>query len=369
MSGHNDFETHQAVIVGGGQAGLAVAHALVGAGVDVVILEASARVGDAWRHRWDSLRLFTSAAHAGLPGLPFPADKQEFPTKDQMADYLETYAKHFGLPVRLGVAVDRLTRDGDRYLVTAGDRRFQAEQVVVATGAYQQPLIPSLASQLDPSIVQLHSAAYRNPSQLPDGDVLVVGAGNSGAEIALEVAAAGHRTWLSGRSTGHVPRAVHVANDHLLWWVAEHLLTLDTPIGRRLRPRALSHGAPLIRVTPRDLTAAGIRRVPRLAGVEGGRPALADGRVLEVRAVIWATGFGLEFGWIRLPIFDQHGAPLHDRGVVRSEPGLFFVGLHFLSGLTSALIGGVGKDAERIARRVATNLETGNTRQDAPAVS
>jgi putative flavoprotein involved in K+ transport len=372
MGKHDAFETHQAVIVGGGQAGLAMGHALAGAGVDFVILDANAHVGDAWRNRWDSLRLFTPAAHDGLPGLPFPAAKAEFPTKDQMADYLEAYAKRFGLPVRLGVAVDRLTRDGNRYLVTAGDRRFQAAQVVVATGAYQRPVIPSFASQLDPSIVQLHSAAYRNPSQLPDGDVLVVGAGNSGAEIALEVAAAGHRTWLSGRSTGHVPRAVHVANDRLLWWVAEHVLTLDTPIGRKLRPRALSHGAPLIRVKPRHLTAAGVRRVPCATGIEAGRPALADaasGQVPDIRAVIWATGFGLEFGWIRLPIFDQHGAPRHDRGVVRSEPGLCFVGLHFLSGFTSALIGGVGTDAERIARRVATNLRVGNPRQEAEAHS
>jgi putative flavoprotein involved in K+ transport len=356
MGEREDPELHQAVIIGGGQAGLAVGHALAGAGIDVVILEANARVGDSWRHRWDSLRLFTPAAYDGLPGLPFPASKEQFPTKDQMADYLETYAERFGLPVRLGVAVDRLTRDGSRYRVTAGNRRFEAAQVVVATGAFQRPTAPSVASQLDPTIVQLHSAAYRNSSQLPDGDVLVVGAGNSGAEIALEVAAAGRRTWLSGRSTGHIPRAVHVGNDRLLWWVLRRVLTLNTPIGRRFRSRALSQGAPLIRVRPRDLTAAGVRRVARVVGVEGGRPALANGRVLDVRAVVWATAFGLGFGWIRLPIFDQHGAVLYDRGVVRSEPGLSFVGLPWLSGFTSALIGGVGKDAARIAGRVATNL-------------
>ncbi len=372
MGEHEDPELHQAVIVGGGQAGLAAGHTLAGYGIDVVILEANARVGDSWRHRWDSLRLFTPAANDGLPGMAFPAANGEFPTKDQMADYLEAYAARFGLPVRLGVTVDRLTREGSRYLVTAGDRSFAAAQVVVATGPFQRPAAPPFAPSLDPEIAQVHSAGYRNPSHLPDGDVLVVGAGNSGAEIALEVAAAGHRTWLSGRSTGHVPRAVHVANDRLLWWVAEHVLTLHTPIGRKLRPRALAHGAPLIRVTPRDLTAAGVRRVPRVTGIEAGRPALAaaaGGQVPDIRAVIWATGFGLEFGWIRLPIFDQHGAPRHDRGVVRSEPGLCFVGLHFLSGFTSALIGGVGTDAERIARRVATNLRAGNARQEAEAHS
>jgi len=357
MGKRDDLKAHQAVVIGGGQAGLAVGRALADAGVDFVILDANARIGDSWRHRWDSLRLFTPAVHDGLPGMPFPAAQGEFPTKDEMADYLEAYVERFGLPVRQGVAVDGLARDGDRYLVSAGDRRFEAEQVVVATGAHQRPTAPAFAAHLDPATVQLHSAAYRNPSQLPDGDVLVVGAGNSGAEIALEAAATGRRTWLSGRSTGHVPRAVY-ARTGLVFWVAEHVLTLDTPIGRKFRSRAQSHGAPLIRVNPRDLARAGIRRVPRVAGVQAGRPVLAGGQVLDVSGVVWATGFRHDFGWIRLPVVDDHGSPLHDRGVVGSEPGLSFVGLPFLSGFTSALIGGVGKDAERIAGRVVATLRT-----------
>ena len=346
------------VVVGGGQAGLSVGYHLARRGVDFVILDASARVGDTWRRRWDSLRLFTPARHAGLDGLPFPAPPFSFPTKDEMADYLEAYARHFALPVRSGVRVERLSRQGDRFVLAAGGERFEAENVVVAMANYQRPRVPPFAGELDPAIVQLHSFEYRSPAQLRAGDVLVVGAGNSGAEIAVEVVKE-RRTWLAGRESGHVPfridgPAARLVLSRLVLRVVFHrVLSLATPIGRRARPKLLHQAAPLIRTKPRDLAAAGVVRVPRVLGVRGGRPLLQDARVLDVANVIWCTGFDPGFSWIDLPVFGSDGEPQHEAGIVSSQPGLYFVGLHFLYALSSEMIHGVGRDAARIAEVVA----------------
>lgn len=350
--------SHDTIIIGGGQAGLSTGYYLRQQGRDFVILEASARIGDSWRKRWDSLRLFTPARYDGLPGMPFPAPAYTFPTKDEMADYLAAYAARFALPVRTGVKVECLARHGDRFVVTAGDLRFEADNVVVAMANYQCPCVPPFAQELDPGIVQLHSSAYRNPSQLRDGGVLIVGAGNSGAEIALE-AARGHPTWLAGRDTGHVPfRIEGVAARLLLTRLALRLLfhrvlTVQTPLGRKVRPKVLAHGGPLIRVKPKDLAAAGIERVPRTVGMRDGLPMLEDRRVLDVANVIWCTGFHPGFSWIDLPILGQD-EPLHERGVVAKEPGLYFVGLNFLYALSSTMIHGVGRDAERVAHPIAS---------------
>jgi putative flavoprotein involved in K+ transport len=354
-------ERTETVIVGGGQAGLAVGYHLARRGRPFVILDADQRPGDAWRRRWDSLRLFTPARYSGLPGLPFPAPPFSYPTRDEVADFLEAYAARFDLPVRNGVRVDRLARDGGRFLVTAGDRRWEADQVVVATGAYHRPRVPAFASELDPGIVQLDTTRYRNPSQLRPGGVLVVGAGNSGAEIAYEVSGAHHPTWLSGPDTGHLPVRTGTRLDRLLtppfWWFVSRVLTVDTPVGRKVRPKALVTPAPLERVRPKELAAAGVERVARTVGVRDSLPVLEDGRVLEVANLIWCAGLRPDFGWVDLPVFDQDGLPRHDRGVVASQPGLYFIGLWFLSGFTSSLLGGVGRDAERIADRITAAQE------------
>jgi putative flavoprotein involved in K+ transport len=349
-------ERYETVVVGGGQAGLATGYHLARLGRPFVILDAGQRVGDAWRARWDSLRLFTPARYSGLPGMGFPAAAWHYPTKDEVAEYLETYAARFQLPVRTGVRVDGLTRQGDRYLVTAGERRFEAANVVVASGAYHHPLVPGFAAELDPGILQLHSSGYRRPAQLQEGGLLVVGAANSGAEIAVELSGA-HRTWLSGRHPGSEPTRAGSRLDRLLtppfWFFISQVLTVDTPIGRKLRPKLMGAGTPLARVRRRDIAAAGIERVPRTAGARDGLPVLEDGRALEVANVVWCTGYRPDLSWIDLPVQDDDGQPRHDRGVVAGQPGLYFVGLFFQSAVSSALVGGVGRDAEQIVARIA----------------
>lgn len=347
------------VVIGGGQAGLAVGYYLKEQGREFVILDAKERLGDAWRGRWDSLRLFTPAALSSLPGMAFPSTSGYFPTKDEMADYLEDYAKRFDLPVCLGHSVDSLRSDGGKYVVSAADERYVAENVVVAAGPYHTPRIPPLAEGLDPSITQLHSSAYRNPDQLPGASVVVVGAGNSGAEISVKLAATRH-TYLSGRDVGNMPGGVSetrlprsiLFGWRLGWWLLGRV-SADTRLGRKAEAFARSQGMPLIRLTPEDLSAAGVERVPRVTGVAGGRPLLADGRVLGVDAVVWATGFMPDFGWIELPIFDAQGYPFQHRGVVNAAPGLYFLGLPFQHTFLSATVGGVGKEARYVADHLA----------------
>jgi putative flavoprotein involved in K+ transport len=350
--GSEHFET---VIIGGGQSGLSVGYHLARRGRRFVILDATERIGDSWRKRWDSLRLFTPARYSGLAGLRFPAPAVSFPTKDEMADYLEAYAARFDLPVRTGVRVDGLYREGDRYVIASGDRRFEAEHVVVATGANQLPKVPAFADELHSRILQLHSSQYRHPSELREGAVLVVGAGNSGAEIAFEVSRT-HSTYLSGKPSGQLPVRHGPAAARFLFpvvrIVGHHVLTLRTPIGRKVQPKFISHGTPLIRVKLKDLAAAGVEQVPKTVGMEDGHPALEDGRVMDVSNVIWCTGFREEYPWIDLAVFGEDGRPLHERGVVVEEPGLYFVGLLFQYAATSEVLPGVGRDAEYIATHI-----------------
>jgi putative flavoprotein involved in K+ transport len=345
----------ETVIVGGGQAGLAAGYYLAQGNRPFVILDADERTGDSWRKRWDSLRLFTPAYLNALPGLEFPGPRNRCPTKDEMADYLETYVTRFDLPVRRGLQVEAITRNADRFVIIANDHRIEADNIVLATGGYQGAYMPDFANELDAGIMQLHSSEYRTPSQLRDGDVLVVGAANSGAEIALE-ASAGHRTWLSGRHPGSEPTQPGTGLDRLLtppyWFFLSRVASVTNPIGRRMRPRALKVTSPLGRVKPKDLAAAGVVRLPRTTGVRDGRPVMDDGQVVDVANLVWATGYHPAFDWVHLDVFDPAGQPVHDRGIT-AEPGLYFIGLYFLSSLASSLVGGVGRDAEYIAGHIA----------------
>jgi putative flavoprotein involved in K+ transport len=351
-------EQYETVVVGGGQAGLSVGYHLKRQAHDsFVILDASGRVGDSWRTRWDSLRLYSPASRDALPGMPFPASGTTYPTKDEMGDYLEAYARGFDLPVRSGVAVDTLTKENGRYVVGAGDGRFEADNVVVATGVFQVPYIPDFASQLDAGIVQLHSQDYRNLSQLQPGPVLVVGGSHSGSDIAYEAAAA-HDVILSGTDTGQIPAPIESRRGRMVFrgllFVGTHVLNVDTPPGRKMRPHVRHGGGPLLRYRRKDLLAAGVERVlERTVGVERGLPVLDDGRVLDVRNVVWCTGFRPDFSWIRFPFeIGEDGYPVQYRGTAASSPGLYFTGLPFLHSFASMLVAGAGRDAERVARHI-----------------
>jgi putative flavoprotein involved in K+ transport len=256
-----------------------------------------------------------------------------------------------------------VSRHGSGYIVRAGGQRFAADHVVVAMSGYQRPRLPAFALELDAGIVQMHSSAYRNPSQLRPGGVLIVGLGNSGAELAIELARAGHAVSLAGRETGHIPFRMEqplvrrFVAPILFRLVFHRVMTLGTRFGRKARPSVVSKGTPLIRVKPVDLTRAGVRQLPRVVGISHGRPELEDGRVLDVENVIWCTGFKTDFSWIRCPVFDEDGKPIHERGVVRDEPGLYFVGLPFLYAMSSAMIHGVGRDARFVVDRIAARLK------------
>jgi putative flavoprotein involved in K+ transport len=351
-------ESVHTLVVGASQSGLATGYHLKQRGIDHLIVDGNVRVGDAWRNRWDSLRLFTPGRYDGLPGIPYPGAPDSYPTKDEMADYLESYSGRFELPVRCGVSVDRLSIDGDRFSVYSGNERLSANNVIVATGSSHTPRIPAFSKDLDVKVHQLHSSEYRTASQVDDGPVLVVGAGNSGAEIALDVSP-GHETLLSGPEVGKEPTSAGTRPDRLLtpfiWFMASHVLSVDNPIGRKARDHFLypPRGIPWGRVRQKDLMTAGVERVPRIVGVDSGHPALEDGRILEVSTVVWCTGFEPGFDWIELPIFDEYGWPRHDRGVVATAPGLYFMGLQFQHTLSSALVGGVGRDAAHVVDHIA----------------
>jgi putative flavoprotein involved in K+ transport len=350
-----DAEHFDTLIIGGGQAGLTAGHYLAKQDRSFVILDAHERIGDAWRKRWDSLRLFTPACFSRLPGLPIPAPAWSFPTKDELADYLESYAERFELPVRTGISVDGLSKVDGGFVVSAGELRFEADNVIVATGAHRIPTVPAFAPELDPRIVQLHSSEYRNPSQLQDGDVLLVGGGNSGAEIAAELSRT-HPCLLAGPKVDEIPVRHGTLPARLGFRVfrffGHRVLRVDTRVGRKLGPKLIAKGDPLIRTRAKDLEAAGVERVPRVVAVRDGLPVLEDGRVLEVANVIWCTGFRTDFRWIDLPVFDEDGTPLHYRGVVESEPGLYFLGLVFLYSFSSDVLPGRGRDAKYIANHI-----------------
>jgi putative flavoprotein involved in K+ transport len=355
----NGAERFGTVVIGAGQTGLALGYHLAKRGQSFVILDENQRIGDGWRRRYDSLRLYTPAKYDGLPGGRFPAAPYEFPTGKQLAEYLEGYAAEHRLPVRPRVFVDSVRQTtGEGFVVSAGDQRFEAAQVVVATGGQHLPFTPHFAADLDPGIRQIHSSDYRNPSQLLPCDVLVVGASHSGADLAHEIAGAGHRTTLCGPSRGEIPFDLEGRPAHqimrVLWFAANHLLTVRTPIGRRMQPEVRNEGGPLLRVKAADLAAAGVERVEgRMLGVRDGRPLLEDGRVLDVANVIWCTGFRRDFSWIDAPVLGEDGWPAQHRGVSTTVPGLYFLGLLFQYAFASMLTGGAGRDAAYVAKHIA----------------
>lgn len=345
------------LVIGGGQAGLSVGYHLREAGFPFLILDANARTGDSWRHRWDSLRLFTPNRFNSLPGLQIEGPDWGFPTKDQLADYLETYAEHFDLPIRHRTTVDRLTKEGERFVAVTDDVSYEADEVVVAMSSYQVPKVPGFAAEIDGGVFQVHMSGYRNPDQLRDGSVLVVGLGNSGAEIANELMAS-REVYLSGEPGGVLPFRAGKLSGRIMMpvvgpLVLNGLLSTSTPMGRKFKQKAYHKAAPLMRVKPKDLVAGGVRRVDRVVGVVEGLPLLDDGTVLDVANVVWCTGFGSGFSWIDLPIFDEGGEVTHRRGIVDAVPGLYFVAIKFQHSALSDTLLAVGREAELVVEHLA----------------
>ena len=353
----------QTVIIGAGQAGLATGYHLRRRGRPFVILDGAARVGDNWRRQWDSLRLYSPAQYDGLPGLPFPARRWSFPGKDEVGNYLESYAATFDLPVHLETRVTALDADGDGFRVTTDRGTWLCDNVVVATGTFgRTPCVPDVAGQVDPSVLQLHSSEYRRPGQLRDGPVLVVGASHSGSDIAYELAES-RPVILAGRDCGQIPPRLESPAMHVLFPVLlfawRHVLTRRTPMGRKEMAQVRHHGGPMLRVKRADLEAREVERVTsRVEEVRGGLP-VVDGEPRQVESIVWATGFRQVFDWIHLPVLGEDGWPREVRGVAEDADGLFFCGLSFQYSFSSMLLPGVGRDADLVAGRIAARSGRG----------
>ena len=352
-----DREVLDVLVVGAGQAGLALGHHLAARSADFLLVDAGSEIGHSWRHRWESLRLFSPAQYDSLPGMPFPApDGSYHPTKDDVADYLQAYAERFRLPVRLNSPVFRLHRDADgTFAAVTPSGTVHARQVVVATGPFQTPHIPALAGRLDPLVPQLHSAEYRNATQLPGGGrVLVVGAANSGLQIAAELAATQAVTVAVGTRPTELPQRI-AGRDLFFWLTRSGFFTVPahTRIARRLRAR----GDLVIGTRSRSLRRSGIDFRPRLTGLDGRTARFADGTTVDVDAVVWATGYRTDYSWLHVPGAVVDGQFRHTAGVAE-VPGLYVIGQPWQTSRGSALLGFVGADAATLSVRMAADANS-----------
>jgi putative flavoprotein involved in K+ transport len=348
MTDFGQTERREVVVVGGGQAGLAIGHFLARQRRDFTILEAAGEPAVAWRERWDSLKLFTPARYDALPGVAFPGDPERYPGRDEVAAYLTGYARHFDLPVELNSRVRSIRKTNGAYLVELDDRAYVADQVVVATGPFQVPLVPAMAERLDAGVMQLHSRTYQTPEAIPDGPVLVVGGGNTGFQIAEELSGS-HEVHLSIGSR-QTPLPQRILGRDLFWYLeATGLIrkTTASRIGRRMAGRDT-----LIGSTARALRRRhGVHLHGRAVEAAGSTVSFDDGTELDLRSVVWATGFGVDHSWIDVPVLDETGRVVHQRGVTQS-PGLYFLGLTWQHTRGSALLGWVKDDAEYIAQQI-----------------
>jgi len=338
------------IVIGGGQAGLALAWHLAQRRLRFVVLEAADQLGHSWRTRWDSLRLFSPAQYDALPGMAFPAPADSYPAKEAVADFLRDYASAFDLPVRLGNRVTRLSRVGDAFEVRTGEEILRAGQVVVATGPFQAPFIPDAGARFDASVTQIHSADYCNPPSLPAGPVLVVGAGNSGLQIAEELAATRQVDVAAGEKVPALPQ--RLLGRDLFWWLTR-LRFMRVNTGTRLGRRLQARGEFVIGTNRRRLRRAGVRFRPRLVHAQGHGAGFADGASLDVGVVVWATGYRPDYSWIAIPgATAADGRVKHRRGVT-DVPGLYFLGLSWQYTRGSALLGFVADDAAYLAEQIA----------------
>ncbi|MGB8955781.1 MAG: NAD(P)/FAD-dependent oxidoreductase [Tumebacillaceae bacterium] len=335
------------LVIGAGQAGLAMAYHLGKKSVSYLLLDSNRQVGDSWRNRYDSLKLFTPRSSNALPGLEMSGNPHGFPSKDEVADYLEFYARHHKINVRMNETVEQVVQESNGFRVTTRQGEWTARNIVVASGPFHTPFIPQLAGAVSDSVYQVHTASYRNPSQLQEGAVVVVGAGNSGVQIAVELAATGREVSLAvGEPMKLLP--YQVLNRSIFWWLDKLGITrvsVNTKLGQKLSKRA-----PIIGKDIKPLISRGaVKLRPRARSIEGRSVTFADGTSCEVSNIIWSTGYQNDYSWLQVQgLFDQDGKLMHDRGKT-PVPGVYFLGLHWQHNLGSGMMLGVGEDAEYLA--------------------
>lgn len=407
------IETRNTIIIGGSQSGLAMSYLLTQQDRDHIVLEKNQRIGESWRKRWDTFTLVTPNWQLQLPGFAYQGDEPDgFLTRDEVVDYLEAYADHFDPPLRFGVEVTAVTpiTPGDGYLVQTTEGDYLADNVVVTVGTFQYPAIPEFSQNAPESIKQLHSSEYRNPAALPEGNVLVVGSGQSGCQIAQELNESGRQVYLCTGKAGRIPRRYRGKDG--FWW-ADRLGIFDQTVddleslAERFAANPQASGKDSGReINLHQFAREGIRLLGHLEGIQGQKAIIAgdlydnlavgdklakqfrngvdmyvqkagldlpeetvverqDGYDQEIitelnladagiSTIVWATGFDWDFSWIQLPIFDEWGYPIQERGVTE-HPGLYFLGLHWLYKRKSGLFLGVGGDAKHIAEHIAVH--------------
>jgi putative flavoprotein involved in K+ transport len=343
------------IVIGGSQSGLAMGYYLKKIGEDFIVLDASEKVGQTWSNRWDSLQLFSPPSVNKMPGWSFPSPKGGPDTKDEMAEYLAAYARKFDLPIKSGYKVISVSKNGSVFSVVSAEENLTAERVIIATGAHQFPYIPAFAADLSSDIFQVHSDHYRRPSALPPGDVLVVGSAISGMQIALEVIK-DRKTTIAGKPTYIIPRGLSQISKKLDWWLLENLLTIKTPMGRKVRPQFVKGGG-VFPYLVQEIKESTISLRTRLSGVKDKMPMLENGETIATSVIIWCTGHRPNFSWIKECVTDERGWPVTERGVSAME-GLYFIGMPFQYGLTSSLISGVRRDAEYISDKIRAHRQS-----------
>jgi putative flavoprotein involved in K+ transport len=345
------------IVIGGGQAGLATGYHLKKKGVDFLILDAEAQTGDSWRRRWNSLRLFTPAWNNGMPGYKFPGDQNAFPTKDEAAAFLQEYKEEFKLPVLHHARVMMVKKSAHGFQIMLKDRVLETQHLVIATGNYAIPKIPAFAHELKENIMQLHSSDYTSPDDLPEGNILVVGAGTSGFQIAMDLLREKRSIFIAGKPTAQIPDFVFKYFGRQFVWVNKHILNTSTPMGRKFQSVIMKgNGAPLINISPEAAETAGVKILQRLKGVRNGWPVTENGEMIESSAIVWCTGFHPDYSWMNLPgAIAANGYPATHRGISSKYPGLYFVGSQFQHSLTSTWLGGVGRDAAYVVNHLNAN--------------
>jgi putative flavoprotein involved in K+ transport len=344
----------EVAIIGAGQAGLAAGYYLSQQNRNFVILEKAEQVGQAWRDRWDSLKLITPNPYNDLPGLSFPSQSIDFPTRNDVISYLENYAHKYQFPIEYSQSVNVLKSIDNGFRIEANTRTIEAQHVIVATGAFHKPFIPRFSSDLPDNINQIHSSQYRNPKQLAEGAVLIVGSGNSGVQIAKEISIH-HKVYLSVGNSPTLPRQIWGRD--LYWWLNTLKVTrinVSSRLGKRFSKR------------PDSVVGINLQKLARENNIIllGHTQSASENHLLfsggetipisEIKTIIWASGFRSDYSWIEIPVFNSNYQPFHRRGVTPIK-GLYFLGLRWQYRITSSLIGGIGEDAAYIANKIAAS--------------